>query len=217
MEDIILNILKVMVMTIVTYIILLLLTKMLGKKQLGELKFFHYITGITIGTLAANLTTATFPRFFYELTALIVWCLVTLIISYITSHSNALKDKLGGNATFVIFKGKVFKEALEELRLNVTDLMMLLREQNIFTIKEVDYALFESNGRLSVYKHRDIKNGYLPTLVVSKGLIVENNLVELGLSKKWVLEKLKEAGVSNISDVYYAMLLEDGSFDIDYF
>jgi uncharacterized membrane protein YcaP (DUF421 family) len=126
-----------------------------------------------------------------------------------------------GQPTIVIKKGVLEEKALKRLRLSLKDLSMMLREQAIFSIREVDYAILEPNGKMSVLVTQDQKTAtrkdlnlpiittkYIPTEIINDGQIVHKNLIELGLSVQWLEKELK--GI-NQRQVYYAELQENGS------
>lgn len=151
--------LKVILETVITFLILLLYTRLLGKKQMSHLTFFNYITGITIGSIAGNMVMIDTRTFYKELTSLTIWCVLTELVSFIALKSPKLRNKLDGEPTMVIKKGVIDKNALKSLRVNVDDLTMLLREKDIFDFSEVDYAILEPHGRLSVLKKDILTKG----------------------------------------------------------
>lgn len=148
---------QVILETIITFLVLLLYTRLLGKKQMSHLTFFNYITGITIGSIAANMVMLDTRSFYKELTSLTIWCLLTELVSWIALKSPKLRKSLDGKPTIVIKDGIIDKKALGSLRLNTDDLTMLLREKDIFNIAEVNYAILEPHGRLSVLKKENLK------------------------------------------------------------
>lgn len=148
---------QVILETIITFCILLLYTRLLGKKQMSHLTFFNYITGITIGSIAANMVMLDTRSFYKELASLTIWCILTELVSFIALKSPKLRKNLDGTPTIIMKNGVIDKKALGSLRLNVDDLTMLLREKDIFDLSEVDYAILEPHGRLSVLKKENFK------------------------------------------------------------
>ena len=126
--------------------------------------------------------------------------------------------------TIVIEKGKMVPSNIKKARLSNDELLMLLREQNIFSVSDVDYAIFETNGQLSVMKKpafssatkQDVKATltppqYIPTQIINDGKIIIPNLLELNLTEEWLQKKLKRKNVTSVEDVFLAQVLEDGS------
>ncbi|MBG9790769.1 MULTISPECIES: YetF domain-containing protein [Brevibacillus] len=214
--------------TFFSFLTLLLLTRILGKKQLSHLTFFNYVTGITIGSMAASSAFDKHINFIEAIFSLIMWSLLTILVEYISLKSNKARVILDGQPTILIKKGKIMADALARVRMNMDDLSMLLREEHVFTIKDVAYAILEPNGRLSVMKTKgatsvtreDLKINkaevtIFPSELIVDGQIVEKNLKEFNLNKKWLLQELDKQGITSLKDVFFAELQEDGSVIID--
>lgn len=133
----------VLLRTFILFITLLVLTRILGKKQMSHLTFFNYFTGITIGSIAANMIRETEEPFWDDFIGLIFWCVLTLLVEYIGLKFSKLRQIIDGQPTIVIKRGVILKASLTSNRVNLDDLLMLLRKQNIFSIKEVEYAILE--------------------------------------------------------------------------
>ena len=219
--------LQLILETITTFFVLLLMTRLLEKKQLTHLTFFNYITGITIGSLAANMVIISSRNFFKELTTLIVWCLLSMIIAYIGLKSGKARVVLDGQPTILVKKGEIDKKSLSKTRLNIDDLTMMLRQKDVFSIAEVDYAILEPNGTLSVLKKPQYQNvlkqdvkiniitpTYIPSEIIVDGKIIEKNLKELGLSNDWLAKQLELVGVYSVQEVLYAEIQSDGELFI---
>lgn len=209
--------LKIISKTTGTFITLLILTRLLGKKQLSELTFFNYITGVTIGSLAANTIINTGSRYLNEMINLIWWTLLTMLVTLISLKSSKIRTLLDGEPTIIIKNGKIIEEALRSTRINLDDLSMLLRSKDIFSIMEVDYAILEPDGKLSILKkqNRQQTRLYLPTEIITDGNLVKRNLKELNLDEKWIYKELKNQGIDSLNKVLYAEIQEDGSLYID--
>lgn len=214
--------------TFFSFLTLLLLTRILGKKQLSHLTFFNYVTGITIGSMAASSAFDKHINFIEAIFSLIMWSLLTILVEYFSLKSNKARVILDGQPTILIKKGKIMADALARVRMNMDDLSMLLREEHVFTIKDVAYAILEPNGRLSVMKTKgatsvtreDLKINkeevtIFPSELIVDGQIVEKNLKEFNLNKKWLLQELDKQGITSLKDVFFAELQEDGSVIID--
>ncbi|MFC5542970.1 DUF421 domain-containing protein [Ureibacillus suwonensis] len=224
------NFLDIVFRSVITFIVILVLARIIGKKQLSQLTFFHYITGITIGSIAGEITTQIKTPFFDGIIALSCWTILTLLMSFISIKSTKIRVIVDDRPTILIQNGMINQHGLKKARLHVDELAMLLREQGVFSFDEVHYAVFETNGELSVMKKpennpatkKDIKADYpnsplFPTEVISDGKIVEKNLSELNLTEDWLLNKLKKKNVKKVEDVFFAQVLEDGSLYVSLF
>jgi len=210
-----------------SFIVLLILTRLLGRKQLSQLTFFNYITGITIGSIAADIGGESETPFFNGLTSLVWWSFLTFLVGYLGLKSSKVRVIIDGEPIIVIKEGKIFEEELKKSRLNMDDLSMLLREQNVFSVQDVANATFEPNGKLSIMLKPEnqpvtkkdqnvltVKPMYIPMELVVDGKVVEKNLKESGISKEWLKNQLINFKV-NMKDVFYVELQKDGSLYID--
>ncbi|WP_032122097.1 YetF domain-containing protein [Clostridium amazonitimonense] len=222
------NILQLLLRTTLAFLSLLILTRFLGKQQMSQMTFFNYITGITIGSVSANIISMSNEPFIDEFIGLIWWCALAVLSEYINLKFLKARNVINGQPTMVIRKGKLLKEAITSTKLDMGDLSMMLRSQNIFSITEVDYAILETNGSLSILKKEDhlgvtksdmkvptSQNQLMPTDIIVDGKIVEHNLKERNLSYQWLEDQLKSFNVKNIEDVFYAELESDGTLYID--
>jgi uncharacterized membrane protein YcaP (DUF421 family) len=199
----------------------------MGKKQVGQLTFFNYITGISIGAIAATITIDRSIDLGEGFVSLIGWALLTHLVAYINVKSRKAREIVNGQPTIVIKNGDILEKPLADAGLNMDDLKMLLREKDIFSTKDVDYAILEPDGKLSVLKKVDklnptnedlhvktVKPTYLPTEIIVDGKIVSKNLTELNLSERWLQAQLEKSG-SNLNDIFYAEIQSDGTLFID--
>lgn len=214
--------------TIVTFAILLFLARIMGKKQIGQLTFFNYVTGITIGSIAAELVAHDDTHYLNATTALILWAILTLLVSYVSTKSSKVKELLDDKPSIVIKDGKIIEKELKSNRIPVTDLTMLLRLQGVFSVKDVHFAVLETNGELSIFKKvaqqpatkQDVKAPvaepkYMPSTLIADGIIIQKNLLGLNLTEEWLIKELKKSGINSANQVFYAQIDSDGSVYFD--
>ncbi|MFJ7891056.1 DUF421 domain-containing protein [Lysinibacillus xylanilyticus] len=207
-----------------SFFALLIVTRLLGKKQLGQLTFFHYTTGITFGSIASEIAAQAETPFLDGLIALIWWSVLTYFMTIITIKSKKARVIVDDKPTILIQNGIILESALRKNRLHMDELAMMLREQAIFSIQDVQYALLETTGKLSVLPRpaeqpatkQDVKVDvtpptYIPTEVASDGKVIYENLVELELTEDWLMKKLKKQNVQSVEDVYFAQVQGNGS------
>ncbi|KGX85625.1 DUF421 domain-containing protein [Pontibacillus marinus] len=213
---------EMLLRTALSFIVLLVLTRILGHKQIGQLTFFNYVTGITFGSTAAEIMVNHDVSKLGGISSLTLWALLTFLVAYIGMKSGKARVLLDGQPTIVIKKGKLLKKALASQRLNIDDLSMMLRAKNIFTISEVDYAILEPNGQISVLKKPEYENPtredfqfvpppnlVVPSEVIVDGALVEKNLKELNVTRSWLNNQLHMNNVSSVKEVLYAELQKD--------
>jgi uncharacterized membrane protein YcaP (DUF421 family) len=214
--------------TTLTFIVLLVLARIMGKKQISQLTFFHYVTGITIGSIAGNIAGESETPFLNGILSMVWWALLTLLMTYLSLKSRRIRIILDDQPTILIREGKILETSLNKTRFSTNDLNMMLREQGIFSITDVYYAILETNGELSVMKaasqetatRKDVKAPaptpkYVPTEIIVKGKILKKNLIELDLTEEWVMTKLKQQGIGKLEQVLYAEVQTDGGLHVD--
>ncbi len=219
---------EMLVRSTVTFSVLLLVARLMGKEQLSQLTFFNYITGITIGSIAGEISAHDDTHFLNSITSLIWWAALTVIVSIISLKSRKAKQLLDDKPMIVIKEGKILEKALKSSRLPVGDLTMLLRMQGIFLVKDVHFAVLEPNGELSVFKKvaqqsatkQDVKAQtndpkFMPCTIIEDGRIVKKSLPGLKITEEWIDKQLKKNGVNSVEQVFYAEIDSDGSVYMD--
>ena len=218
--------LEVIFRTILSFVILLTLTRLLGKKQLSQLTVFTYITGIVLGEMAGEIIIDKELPIIHGLTGMALWCALVVLLEYISMKSAAARVLLDDEPTIVIKNGLISEQALKRQRLNLDDLSMQLRLNQVFSITEVEYAILEPNGALTVMKKQgkdpvtkedmNIKPepAGMPSEIIADGKIVGKNLTELGYSRGELDKELRKQGVTDIKSVLYAELSQDRSLYI---
>lgn len=224
-----LNLFEMLVRSTCAFFAILLLARIIGKKQLSQLTFFHYVTGITFGSIAAEISAHVETPFLDGLASLIWWTVLTLIVTFLSLKSKKARILFDDKPIIVIENGQIIPHHLKKSRLHTDELAMLLREQSIFSFDDVHYAVFETNGQLSVLKKpaartatkQDVKADVstpplFPVELISDGVILYENLQEYDLTEDWLLKKLRNKNIQQAADVYYAQLLENGSLYVSF-
>ncbi|MEQ8174260.1 MAG: DUF421 domain-containing protein [Syntrophomonadaceae bacterium] len=210
--------------SIIAFLALLLLTSLMGKRQIGQFSFFNYAAGITLGSIAAAISVDEALTVGEGLSVLAIWGLLAIGLAYLVIYFRAGRKLLMGAPSIVIRNGRIEQQALARLRLNLDDLGMLLRREKIFDITDVEYAIFETDGQLSVLKKPELNNvtrrdldipapalKYLPAELIVDGRVIEKNLKEVNLNRGWLEEHVKAQGYKSADDIFYGELLSDGS------
>lgn len=219
--------LVVTVRSIIGFFSILIFAKILGKQQISQLTFFDYILSITIGSIAATLTTDLSSRAWPHWIGLFIWFLLGYLMEYITTRWRYAAKYIEGEPTIVIMKGKIMEDAMRKMKFRASDIMALLRDKDVFDLNEVDFAIVEPNGQLSVLKKpdhqtltaKDMKinkaQSGISTELIYDGIVIEENLRQLNKNKAWLMDELKNHGIKNISEVFLATLNPAGSLYID--
>ncbi|HOB19179.1 MAG TPA: DUF421 domain-containing protein [Candidatus Atribacteria bacterium] len=219
--------LVVLVRAVIGFFSLLIFARILGKEQISQLTFFDYVLGITIGSMAADLTTDLSSKAWPHWVGLFTWAALGLLMEVISMRWRSAARYLEGEPTIVIMNGKILEQALKKMRIRVSDIMELLRNQGVFDPGQVDFALMEPNGQLSVLKKpafqpltpRDM--GISPpfegisTDLIYDGILLEENLRQMNKDKAWLMDQLSKQGIRDVSEVFLATLNDAGSLYID--
>ncbi len=213
-----------------SFITLLFLTRIMGRKELTQMTFFNFVSAIAIGSLTAALAVDSSLSMRNGVLALIGWSIFTIILGMMDLKSKEARKLLEGEPRILIKKGKIMEDELRKVRLDEEALRALLRQKNIFSFSDVDFAIFETNGKLSVLKKetqqpitkKDLNmtpkmssTSPLATEIIGDGQVIHSNLDKLHLTSKWLDQQLHNAGIQSIEEVFYAEVQKDGSLYID--
>ncbi|MFK2825338.1 DUF421 domain-containing protein [Bacillus sp. B190/17] len=192
--------------------------------------FFNFVSAISIGTIGASLAIENSLSIRNGLIALVGWSAFTIFLGFLDIKSKSACYAIVGQPIILIRKGQIMEDVLRKVRLDTDSLNTLLRKKNVFSISDVDYAIFETDGTLSVMK-KESKQPVMKSdmniqpynddvfpismAVISDGKIDEENLRKLNLDKKWLDQQLQSAGVNSVSDIFYAEVQKDGTLYID--
>jgi uncharacterized membrane protein YcaP (DUF421 family) len=193
----------------------------MGRKQISQLTYFDYVVGITIGSIAAAASIEKDVRLSEGTFSIIIWSLLTILISEITLRNIKLRLLIDSEPLLIIDKGNVIYKNMKKARYNMGDLLMQLRVKDIFYITDVEIAILEPDGKLSVLKkaeHTTLttgdmniqkpKTGMMLDLILD-GHILSSHLKKIQKDEKWVMEQLKIRNINNIEDVVFAGIQAD--------
>jgi len=201
--------LEILMRVLLSFAILLILVRIVGNKQLGQLNVFTYISGIVIGSMVGDIILHSDIDFWRSMLGVALWVMLAICVEFISLKSIKFRELFDGQPIILIKKGEIIYSALKKERLNVDDLTMMLRTNDVFSVSDVDYAILESNGDLSILK-KQLNAKYLPTMVISEGKVIAKNLKELDLDESWLRNALNNLNIKSEKDVLYAEIQEDG-------
>ena len=196
---------------------LFLVTKLLGKKQVSQLSLFDYVIGISIGNFAAEITINLDASLWYGVIAVIEFGIIAYGISIATMKSIKLRRFFMGTPTILIEKGKILEKGLKKVHFDINDLLEECRSSGYFDLNEIDYALMECNGKLSIMPKRGYKNVTIKDLdlkqdiqglcanVIIDGKVMVNNLKNMNKDIEWLEQQIKVKGY-NQEDILLATL-----------
>lgn len=212
------NFLNIFFRTILVLIILFFITKMMGKKQISELNFFDYIVGITIGSIAADISLDIEKNMIAGIAALFIYGFISYIISFVSIKSILARRFFIGVPTVLVEKGKIIESGLKKSKIDVNDLLMVARENGYFNLDEIDYALMEVNGNISFLpkeKEKPVTKKDIKIKCSNEGLTVNaiidskymaNNMKAINKDKEWLDHELKVNGYDNYDNILLATI-----------
>ena len=219
--------LVVLVRSIIGFFSLLIFARVLGKEQISQLTFFDYVLGITIGSIAASLTTDLSSRAWPHWVGLMTWAALGYLMEFITMKWRYAAKLIEGEPTIVIMNGKIMENVLKKMKYRASDILVLLRTQGVFDINEVDFAIIEPNGQLSILKKPEyqpatpkdmniqVSASGISTELVYDGILIEENLRQLNKDRAWLMNQLKMQGINDISEAFLVTLNPAGSIYVD--
>ncbi|GAB2704026.1 DUF421 domain-containing protein [Paenibacillus thermoaerophilus] len=214
--------------SVVTILSLFVMTRMLGKKQLSQLNYFHYIAGITIGSIAAFISTDLEANFLIGLYGMALWAFIPLLFEWFAMKSLRLRKWLDGTPTVLIEKGRILEDNLRKARLTADELIQELRVKGVYRLADVEFAVLETDGQFSLKKMPGKEPATLEDLglkpqegasghsvvVILDGKLMEDNLKSTGFEPVWLHKQLAKRKVK-MKDVFLAQLDRHGQLDID--
>ncbi|MFC0559789.1 DUF421 domain-containing protein [Halalkalibacter alkalisediminis] len=220
------NFLSLTLELFVGFFALLVMTKVLGKNQITQLTPFDFISALVLGELVGNAIYDKDIGLHYVLYAVVVWGTLIYVIEMITQKLRGSRPLLEGTPTLVISKGRIQYDALRKNKLDLDQLLHLLRDKGVFSIREVEYGVLETNGAINVLRkhpyempiNRDLqmapKSVEFPVLLILDGEIIPEGLVKLDKETAWLKNELFHLGIPGPSDVLYAEWLEGEGLEI---
>lgn len=213
--------------SIFSFLTLWAFTRLMGKHQVSQLTVFDYVVGITIGSLAGAASIDRNLKLIVGLGSIVIWSLLSILLAQLALRSYSLRKIAEGEPTIVIHKGKILEEKMARMNYNLSDLLSQLRSKSIFDLNQVEFAILEPNGELSVLKKsqyqpltpKDLNlpagyQGYASDLIMD-GTVLEDNLRKRGLNLDWLMEQLRSRGVHDVNDVMLCSLNADGTLYLD--
>jgi uncharacterized membrane protein YcaP (DUF421 family) len=214
--------------TLLAIVILFFMTKLLGKRQVSQPSLFEYITGITIGSLAAYISLDLDSNWYLGFISILVWVAFSLGIEFLQLKSKTMRDFIDSKGTVLIKEGKILEDNLKKERLTNEELMEQLRKKRAFKVADVEFAVMEPSGDINILltrenqpltpKHLGIKVGpeQEPQTVILDGKMMDEPLATIGLSREWLDTELKKLGVS-IDNVFFGQVDSYGQLYVDLF
>lgn len=218
----------IVIRSVVVFGLIVTILRISGRKQIAQMTFADFVVGITVGAIAALISLNMIKNFAYGLIGLGVWLLLPIVVSLLSLKSKWFHDLFYGRETILIKHGKVLEDNLKEVKYTGEELLSQLRRKNVFNLADVEFAVMEATGDVSVMlkseqtpitpKHLEWKvaSQAEPQTVILDGNIMDEALRNQGLNRAWLEEELDKAGISK-ENVFIGQVDASGDLYVDLF
>ena len=198
------------------FILALILSKLIGIKIISQMNFFDFIMGVSVGSMVAKIIINKDHVVFSGIIALIIFTLLTIATSYLNLKSYTARMLINAKTLILVENGRIINKNMKRLRITINELMMKLREKDVFNLEDIQFAIMESNGQLSVLVKANkkpvtpydmdlkVKKLSLINDIIIDGKIIDKNLEIAGVDKKWLQSELKKKSINKIEQIFYA-------------
>lgn len=219
------DIIKIILTALFSVVALFIITKIMGHKQVAQLDFFDYISGITIGSIGAELATD-LEAPWQSLIALVVYGVVSFLLSMITSKFAKTRKYINGTPSIIMDNGKLYRKNLKKAKLDLSEFMLLCREQGYFDLNEIQTVVFEQTGKFSILPKSEnrpatpldlkleVKPSKIAVEVIMDGRVSDGNLKRMGLNMEWLEKQLKKQGYKSEKEIFLAICDSDNQLTL---
>lgn len=220
------EVLKVIFASLFSAAVLFLIAKIIGHKQVAQLEFFDYITGITIGSIAAELATTLENPWWKPTISMFIFGAVTVGLSFLTRAMSRTRKFINGTPTIILNNGKLYRENMKKAKLELSEFMLLCRQEGYFDLNDIQTAVFEYNGKLSVLpistkrplNPEDMKLNPQPehigTEIIMDGRIMDENLKRKGLNDEWLKKEMKKQGYKHAKEIFLGICYDNNQLTL---
>ena len=217
--------LKIIMTTVISAAVLFGIAKVSGHKQVAQLDFFDYISGITIGSIGAELATE-LESPWKPLTAMIVYGVIAVALRVLTTKQQKSRKYINGTPTIILDCGKLYRENMKKAKLDLSEFMLMCRQAGYFNLNDIQTAVYEYDGKLSVLPvstRRPVNPADMnlsppqETIlaeVIMDGRILDENLKRMGLNTRWLQKRLDEQGYKSAGEVFLGLCGADHSLTL---
>lgn len=215
----------IILLSVASMVVLFIITKLMGYRQISELSFFDYIIGISIGSVAAEMATNVDLEWWKGVTAMTIYGGIGILLSFLSEKSLKARKFISGKPIILIDKGKIIRDNLKKAKIEINDLLTSARTNGYFNIADIDYAVMETTGKISFlpaplkrplnpkdFNFAPTREG-LCTNVIVDGHINKEELKRLGMTEK-SLEKQLKSRKTSVKEIMLATVDENKELTI---
>lgn len=200
--------------TIFLYALVLLIFRFMGKREIGELSILDLVVFIMIGEMAVIGIEDQAEPIMHSVLPMLLLMAIQISMALISLRSKKFRDMVEGKPIIIINRGKIDEKEMRKQRYNFDDLLMQLREKDIRNIADVEFAILEPSGKLSVFEKENKKSGDITIPLIIDGSIQQVNLNRINKTNLWLRQELKKKGYTNLKLISFCSY-QNGSFYID--
>ncbi|WP_394233076.1 DUF421 domain-containing protein [Niallia oryzisoli] len=208
------DLLTIILRTFITYFIILVIFRFMGKREIGELSVFDLVVNIMIAEIAVMAIDETTIELIKSIVPIVLLMLIQISMARLSLKSKKFRDLVDGSPTIVINQGKIDENAMRKQRYNFDDLLQQLREKNVRNIADVEFAILEPSGKLSVMEKNKSEEGDLTLPLIVDGNIQHDHLRIINKTELWLRQQLKQKGYTDIKKISFCSFQND-QFYID--
>lgn len=220
------EVLQVILASLFSAVILFLIAKVIGHKQVAQLEFFDYITGITIGSIAAELATTLDKPWWKPMISMLIFGLITVALSVITRRFARSRKFINGTPTIVMNDGKLYRENMKKAKLELSEFLLLCRQEGYFNLNDIQTAIFEYNGKLSILPvstkrplnpedmELNPKPEHIGTEIIMDGRVMDDNLKRKGLNDDWLQKELKKQSYKSAKEIFLGICYDENQLTL---
>ena len=220
------EVLQVVLASLFSAVILFLIAKVIGHKQVAQLEFFDYITGITIGSIAAELATTLDKPWWKPTISMIVFGSITVTLSIITRRFARSRKFINGTPTIILNDSKLYRENMKKAKLELSEFLLLCRQEGYFNLNDIQTAVFEYNGKLSILPKSakrplnpedmelNPKPEHIGTEIIMDGRLLEDNLIRKGLNREWLTKELHKKGCKSEKEIFLGICYDENQLTL---
>lgn len=206
---------KIIIRTIFFYFFIILVFRIMGKREIGELSIQDFVVSMLIAEIGAISIEKFNDSIFFTLIPIIILCVLEVFMGKLFLKTNNVKKIIDGKPVLIINKGKInYKEMIKQ-RYSLDDLLLELRNREIKNINDIEYAILENNGNLNIFKYENLKDNFYPFPLVVDGVIQYDTLDNINKSDEWLIKYLNKREIF-LDEIFYAFYKDNKIYIISH-
>lgn len=206
---------KIIIRTIFFYFFIILVFRIMGKREIGELSIQDFVVSMLIAEIGAISIEKFNDSIFLTLIPIIILCVLEVFLGKLFLKTNNVKKIIDGKPVLIINKGKINYKEMVKQRYSLDDLLLELRNREIKNINDIEYAILENNGNLNIFKYENLKDNFYPFPLVVDGVIQYDTLDNINKSDGWLIKYLNKREIF-LDEIFYAFYKDNKIYIISH-